>query len=688
MAVMFADTFFDSVGDLQLRDQSRVIEFVNRFQKNPANPGVRLERLHGSSRDLWSGRITQDLRCIILQDGEHWALLHANRHDAAYRWAERRKVGRHPVTGVIQIVESIEAAPEVQAVVDATPPEAAALLAEHADDYLLSLGVPEDWLPTLRKVADEDQLLVVIAKLPPEVGERLLSLAAGELVTPPAPIAPDVSPADHPDVRRRFFVAEDSDELLRALEAPLERWIAFLHPSQRSLVEGSYKGPVKVSGSAGTGKTVVAMHRARHLARRGRRVLLTSFVKTLCKNVEHSLRLLCSAKELERITVSTVHSQALSLLRRVDPKIQPANDAAIGDLLAELGRRDASGFGLDFIRAEWTAVIQAQGIRTWAEYRAARRTGRGTPLSTRDRKALWKVFAGVHARLGQAGMLDWPGICRRVTDLLESGKLESPYDAVVVDEVQDLEPPGLRLLAALCAHAPGQLMVVGDAGQRIYPGGFGLGSLGIKVRGRSHVLKINYRTTEQIRRAADRVLGAVEDDMDDGQEARDRTRSLLRGPAPSLRGWPSSGEEQAGAVETIQRWRAEGLQPEAIAVFARTKRVLEELEKGLRGAGVAAHRLSDEQRPAKGSVRLGTMHRAKGLEFKAVLLVGCDAGQLPNEGVLRHLSDPQDREHAEARERRLLYVAMTRARDELAVSWSGAPSPFLAELVESSGEGG
>lgn len=685
MAVMFADTFFQSVGKLELRDQSRVIDFVNRFQNNPANPGLSLERLHGRSGDLWSGRITQDLRCIIHQDGEHWALLHANRHDAAYRWAERRRVGRHPVTGIIQVVESVETVPEVRAVVDSTPPEAPALLADHADDYLLSLGVPEDWLPTLRKLVDEDQLLVVIAKLPDEVGERLLSLAAGETVTPPTPVPADASLIDHPDVRRRFFVAEDSDDLLRALEAPLERWIAFLHPSQRALVEGNYNGPTKVSGSAGTGKTVVAMHRARHLARQGKRVLLTSFVKTLCKNVEQSLRLFCSTQEQERITVSTVHSQALSLLRRTHPKIQPASEPTIRDLLAELGRRDAPGMRQDFVRAEWSAVIQAQGIRTWAEYRSARRTGRGTPLSTRDRKALWKVFAGVHARLAQANTLDWPGICRRVTEQLEAGELESPYDAVVVDEVQDLQPPELRLLAALGARAPGDLMVVGDAGQRIYPGGFGLGALGIKVRGRSHVLRVNYRTTEQIRRAADRVLGTVDDDVDDEQEARDRTRSLLQGPTPDLHGCESSDQEMKGAVDTIRRWMDDGLRPEAIAVFARTKRVLDELSTVLREAGIAAHRLADDDRPPKGSVRLGTMHRAKGLEFKAVLLVGCAEGQLPSEGVLRHLSDPQDREQAEARERRLLYVAMTRARDELALSWSGTPSPFLDALVSVEG---
>ncbi|MCX4239769.1 3'-5' exonuclease [Paraliomyxa miuraensis] len=684
MAVMFADTFFLSVGKLEPRDQARAIDFVNRFQANPANPGTSLERLTGRSRDLWSGRITRDLRCILHQDGEHWALLYADHHDEAYRWAERRRVGRHPVTGIIQVVETVEAVPEVQRVVEAAPADAPLLLEAHDDAYLLSLGVPEDWLPTLRKVVDEDQLLVVIDKLPPDVAERLLALAAGDLPTPPAPVAADAPLLDHPDVRRRFFVSEDSDELLRALEAPMERWIAFLHPSQRALVEGDYKGPVKVSGSAGTGKTVVAMHRARHLARQGQRVLLTSFVKTLCKNIEQALGILCSPTERERITVSTVHAQALSLLRRVEPRIQPASESAIDDLLVELQRREAPGFSLEFVRSEWSAVVQAQGLRTWAEYRTARRTGRGTPLSTSDRKTLWKVFTGVHARLASTGLLDWPGVCRKVADRLEAGELQSPFDAVIVDEVQDLSPPELRLVAASCAEHPGHLMVVGDVGQRIYPGGGGLSKHGIAVRGRSHVLELNYRTTEQIRRTADRMLGVI-DDEDQDRTRRDRTRSLLRGPTPVLQGYANVTQEHLGAVERVRAWISEGLQPEELAVFARTKRVLDEVDAALHEAGVPTRRLADDERPPRGVVRLGTMHRAKGLEFKAVLLVGCTRGQVPSEGLLRHLGDPQDREQAEDRERRLLYVAMTRARDELMLSWAGAPSPFLDGLSHEGG---
>jgi len=325
--------------------------------------------------------------------------------------------------------------------------------------------------------------------------------------------------------------------------------------------------------------------------------------------------------------------------------------------------------------------VRVQGIASWGEYRQARRTGRGRGLSVKERKVLWRVFGGALEGLATRSLLDWPGLCRRADELLAEGRATSPHTAVVVDEVQDLKPPELRFLGTLCARRPGNLLVCGDAGQRIYPGGFSLRALGIRVVGRSSVLRINYRTTEQIRRAADRVLGDVCDDMDGGEERRTGTRSLLRGPAPRLVGHASAQDEIAAGVAEIRRWLGDGLATEAIGVFARTGKRTNELGQALSAAGIPWRRLSDKEAAERGGVQLGTMHRAKGLEFKVVLVLGCSDREVPSPVALRGVDDPLDREAAEARERRLLYVAMTRARDELTVSWSGSPSRFLAGLV-------
>ncbi len=683
-SVIIAPQLFQSIAQLPAADQARVIEFVGTFQANPAHPSLRLERVNRArSRGIWSGRVGRGVRAILYKDGDTWAILHAAKHDDAYDWAERREVGRHSVTGSLQIVESVETVREVERVIEVlVQPQQAPVFEASDDDYLLSLGVPETWLPTLRQVRDDDQLLVVCEKLPPDVAERLFDVAAGEFVTPPAPLPPERPVIEATDTQRRFYLVEDAEGLAAALEAPMERWIAFLHPSQRALVERDFAGPAKVSGSAGTGKTVVAMHRARNLTQQGEEVLLTSYVTTLCENIERNLRLLCTPAELERINISTVHKQALAIVNQVAPRMRPAQDDDIRSLLDQLRIRHAPAYEKKFVQAEWDSVVRLQGIDSWDEYRGARRTGRGRGLPVKERMVLWQVFGGVLEALEGRGFLDWTGLCRRAEEYLNEGRASSPYSAVVVDEVQDLKPAELLFLKALCAAKPGNLMLCGDTGQRIYPGGFSLSALGIEVRGRSTVLRINYRTTEQIRRLADRMLGELSDDMDGGGESRRGTRSLLRGPVPQLAGHRSDEVELSAGVAEVRRWLGDGLAPEAIGIFSRTNKRIEALCDSLSEAGIAWRLLSENEPGAAGAVQLGTMHRAKGLEFKAVLVIGCADTVVPSAGVLRGMDDPQDREAAEARERRLLYVAMTRARDELTVSWTGTPSRFLAPLLK------
>lgn len=688
--LMIADSVFDAVEDLNAIDKGRVLDCLSKLKKNPAHPSLSLERVTKAlSPDVWSARASRELRMILRREGNVTWAVHVGAHDPAYEWARRHKVERHDVTGALQIVEAVEAAEEVRRTIQPPVDEAEAAppprFAPHADAYLLSLGVPADWLPVVREVRTDDHLLAVCTKLPQDVADRLFALAGGELVTPPTPEPTGAGAAANPDVQRRFYVADDEDELRAALEAPHARWIAFLHPSQRTLAENTFRGPVKVTGGAGTGKTVVAMHRARNLARQGKRVLLTSYVTTLCANIHRSLRLLCKDDELRRITVSTLHSEALALVRSVHPKLSPANDDEVRATLDRVLRSSCPpGFDAAFVRAEWTNVLQNQGIGSWDEYRVARRVGRGRALSVKERRTLWTAFEAVLADLARRDLSDFPGVSRQATALLEAGKAASPYDAVLVDEVQDLRPPALRFVRALCAAAPGQLMLLGDASQRIYPGGFSLSALGIEVRGRSHVLRINYRTTDQIRRAADGALGDLTDDLDGAQERRTPTRSLLRGPKPVRAGYPDAAAEDAAAVARIQAWVASGIPAEAIAVFSRAaQRRVDSLEKALHAAGVATHRLADDSSDDVAGVGLGTLHRAKGLEFRAVLILDASEGTLPSPGALRGVTDPQDREDTLTRERHLLHVGMSRARDELAITWAGKPSPFVAELPAS-----
>lgn len=672
--VIIARPFFDSLCRLGATDQARVNEFIQRFQADPARPGVSLERVQGArSKDVWAARATRDLRVILYKDGATWAILYVNHHEQAYDWAARREIGRNSFTGAFQIVEPVEIVREN--VLEFPRRQSPPLFASCSDAYLLSLGVPEIWLPTLRRLRDDTRLLDVCASLPSEVSDRLIDLVVGKRVVPPQPIAAD-RPATEAADGREFYVVRSAADLDAALKAPMQRWITFLHASQLDLVQRVFSGPARVSGSAGTGKTIVAMHRARHLARQGEKVLLITSATTLAENIARNMDLLCAPSERQAITVSTVYQQARDLVRRVDRGARLASPQEIDRLLHTLGAQHAPLYDAHFIRAEWHRVVRPQGLRSWESYRDARRAARTRTLTVAERKILWKVFGGVIAELDRRNTLDGVGMALRAEALLTQGTVASPCTAVIVDEVQDFSPAQLLFVRALCAQHPGNLMLCGDAGQRVLCGGFSLGALGIDVRGRSTVLKINYRTTEQIRRVADQLLGTSTDDMDGGEEPRGGVKSIRGGPTPVLRGYESPDEELAMAIQQIRAWLAAGHQPGSIGVL--TYSHPEKISQALKAASLPWCPIS---RQDSRRIHVGTMYQARGLELKLVLVLGCSAGVIPDARALRGADDAHERNDVLLRERRLLYVAMTRARDELVVSFSGKPSPFIEPLL-------
>ena len=691
-AVNVARTFFASVNRLSTTDRGRVMDFFAKFMDDSSSPGLNYESIRSAAdNNVKSARITQDLRTILFQKNGQATLLYAGHHEDAYRWASGRRVEHHPVTGSLQIVEAVES---IQAALpDPVTIQAPRLFADYDDAYLLSLGLPPDWLTVVRQITNEDQLLGVATRLPEEVAERLLTLASGELVTPPIPISPDLPLDQNEDNQRRFVVIKDVAEIKSILDRPIDDWVRFLHPSQRNLVTKEFRGPSRISGAAGTGKTVVGMHRARALAARGLKVLMTSFVGTLCRNIERNIDVLCACTQQEfdatvrsRITVDTVHKIALTIVKRIDNRVKPVDGEQLERILSRRNSQSGFLFETGFPLAEWNGVIDPQGIQSWEQYRSAPRTGRGKPLTVKQRRDAWTIFQGAIDNLKQQALYTWSQICTKAVELLESGQVESPFDAVIVDEVQDLQPQELRLLAALTKKSPANLMLLGDAGQRIYPGGFSLSRLGIDVRGRSTILRINYRTTDQIRRFADQLLPKKSDNFDDAVEDR-RSRSLLTGPIPHLHGCTTEHQQQQYVVEQIKHAMTNGLQASDIAVFARSHKHLEAVDRAVAASGVPVHHVgkSGESGEAEG-VNFATMHRAKGLEFKIVFVINCASDIIPHRYTLTLLTDQADIDAGMERERQLLYVAITRARDEAFITWVGEPSEFLLpHLISDSG---
>ena len=217
---------------LNNEERGRVFTFIMKFDEDPSHPSISLERVQqAKSPNLWSGRVSKELRAILQKEGETWIAVYVGRHDEAYDWASKHFVGKHPLTGKWQVVST----PVVTDSDLADTGNSPALFASRPDNYLLSLGVQEIWLPTIRQIRSDDELLNVVEKLPQDVGERLLDLAAGKLVTPPAPVPLQASPVENEDASRDLIVVKSRDELRMILDAPMAKWIAFLHPTQKRL---------------------------------------------------------------------------------------------------------------------------------------------------------------------------------------------------------------------------------------------------------------------------------------------------------------------------------------------------------------------------------------------------------------------------------------------------------------------
>ena len=688
MQFRIANTFNESLSKLTERERSRVKETVFDLQVNPAQPGHQLHRVE-AARDpgFWSVRVNLDVRIIVHRSADNFLLCYVDHHDEAYRWAERRRIETHPTTGAAQIVELRETTREVpvftHGAVSSQPEPKPALLAGRSDAELLEYGVPSDWLETVRG-ADEDSLLELVEHLPAEAMESLVQLATGGIVQRPEVVPAGTDPFDHPDARRRFRVVSDVEELERALEYPWEQWAIFLHPAQRAIVERHFSGPARVSGSAGTGKTVVALHRAVHLALQEEyaRVLLTTFSDPLALLLHNKLRVLISHEPRlgERVEVRSLDAVADRLYRANFGQITVASRESVSAAIrAAMSEHDMGSFTQQFVTQEWERVIDEWQLEDWESYRTIRRSGRGRQLNEGQRQQLWPVFEEVRERLQAQGLMTRAQMLGVLTNLYE-GSDRRPFDYIVVDEAQDLTVPQLRFLAALGTTEPNRMFFAGDLGQRIFQKPFSWKTLGVDIRGRSQTLRINYRTSHQIRSQADRLLGPEIADMDGNSEERKGTVSVFNGPQPDIRTLSSVAEETAMLNEWIANLASEGLTPSEIAVFVRSEAELPRAIAGIEAAGLAHTILTEKMDAVEGAVAVSTMHQAKGLEYRAVAVVACDDNIIPSEARIDAIVEETELDEVYNTERYLLYVACTRARDHLLVTGVRPASEFLTDL--------
>ena len=688
MEFRIADTFTESLARLTGEEQKAVKITAFDLQMHPAQPGMQLHKLD-KARDpnFLSVRVSRDIRLIVHRTAASLLLCYVDHHDHAYRWAERRKLEIHPKTGAAQLVEIRETVQEILIptyVEAARPAPPKARLFEHvAEEALLSYGVPAEWLPDVRQ-ANEDTLLTLADHLPSEAAEALLELATGGKPQAAPPVATGTDPFDHPDAQRRFRVMHNVEELERALEYPWEKWTIFLHPAQRQLVERDYGGPARVAGSAGTGKTIVALHRAVFLARTNpeTRVLLTTFSDTLANALRTRLRRLISNEPRigERLEVHAMNTlgQRLYALHFGRPKI--ATRDVIQPLLAAAAREvTGQKFSQHFLLTEWEEVVDAWQLDTWEAYRDVRRLGRKTRLPEPQRAVLWSIFARVRSQLASQGCVTYAGVFSRLAAQL-ADRTHLPFDFAVVDEAQDVSVAQLQFLAALGAGRPNSLFFAGDLGQRIFQPPFSWRALGVDIRGRSRTLHINYRTSHQIRMQADRLLGPELSDVDGNTEQRVGTISVFNGPPPTIRVLASAADESHMVGTWLVDLGNAGVMPHEMGVFVRSPAELDRARAAVEHAGLPFKVLDENVETTGGHVSISTMHLAKGLEFRTVAVMACDDEIMPLQARIETVADDADLEEVYNTERHLLYVACTRARDHLLVTGVDPPSEFLDDL--------
>jgi mRNA-degrading endonuclease RelE of RelBE toxin-antitoxin system len=741
--IAISDTFLESLDELPRKERTKVIDFFHKFRNNPNSPGINFEKIKGTQDGkMRSVRITGDFRAVLVQYQDTYLLLFVGRHDQAYHWAEHRKCEINPYTNALQVYETTvvpeNVAPEAPAagifselkendlLAIGVPPDQIGLVRGLSDlgEFINSIrSFPKDVFESLHMIAtgtgtvsevidllkrerqDELQLAKQAAAVQASPEEPAATEAEEEVVPaddlPEAPTEgalPEVAPEEAPEVapealditralesntsRMSFYIVGDEKDLNDIMTQPLEKWRTFLHRTQTKIVTKNYNGPVRILGGAGTGKTVVALHRARFLAQNikdGSKILFTTFTANLAADIRELLRKLCSVEELKKIEVVNLDAYVSEFLRLQGYPFSIVYDDKLKEIWQEaISLSGRSGFSEAFCMDEWSKVVAFNDAYTRVQYLRASRVGRGTRLDRKSRGELFDIFDEYRTILQEKKVRDIETAlyeCRLIADKNKKGPY---YSSIVVDEGQDFSMNAFRFIRSLAGpERPNDIFIVGDTHQRIYKHKVVLGNCGINVRGRSSYLRLNYRTTEETRKFAFALLkGLSFDDLDAGTDAG-ISQSLTHSDPPEVRHFKNASLETNFIADTIQEL-SKAVSLSDICLVARTKKHLAGYaasltEKGIRVFEIMRSRSDDRRIPG---VRLATMHRVKGLEFQYMFVASANFGVIPLQNAIDH-TDKVTEEETTTSEKCLLYVALTRARQKAFITSYGKPSEFL-----------
>lgn len=682
--LMVHRNIFKSFGKLPVKVQKRMAEFIERFQKDPTDVSLGIHSVKESMIDpkVRGASLPDGYRAIIIapDKGDTYMLVHVDTHDEAYDWARNKRFEVHEMTGFFQVFDIKEIEAAANEVMQGSPITSGDYVLGHlSDDELFNAGVPKPLIPAVRAVRSDASLEALSDYLPSDCRDVLYGLAAGmslqevledmlgldEEQTKPS------GTGDFTYIRNTpcfdLILIEGEEHLKDILAASLDEWRIFLHPYQRKLVEWKTNGPLNINGAAGTGKTVVLMHRAVHLARAladlKSRILVTTFTTNLSITVKSLIKRL-GPDIADKIEVTNLHALARTICTRTGWRGRIATDEEIGNVWHEVWLDSTLGelpMSREELQKEFSQVVDPNGIDCEDDYLTAVRTGRPR-ISREQRRSSWCVFRGFVRGLKKRNLLTFEGAIHEARLAVVQGNFPG-YAHVLVDEVQDFSLEALRLVAALSPIKEGTqnpLCTVGDGHQRIYRTKIPLSRAGIDIRGRSRRLKVNYRTSEQIRRFAQGILQGIEiDDLDGGTVSIVGDHSVFKGPDPLIEYCATTKDETSAVVAWVQTLtETHGLATQAICITPYKP----EIREGLTAAGFQTHELKpNEEDPTDilPGIRLGSMKRIKGLEFRAVALACADPSDPLNNPAVADLLSRCER-----------YVAASRAREHLLITLS------------------
>ncbi len=663
--------------------QKRVSELIEEFQQDPHSEAIGLHPLKETMLDAkvrGVKKLPDGYRAIVIapEKGDTYLLVHIDTHDEAYDWARNKRFEVHEMTGVFQVFDAEEIESKARETLHPKTIAADYPLSRLSDDELFTAGVPKPLIPAVRSIQSDAALESLIDYLPPDCRDVLFGLAAGMSLDDAltemlgaGPVAKEAAATGSGDFSKiqeapnfDLVLVEGEEELKKILAGTLEEWRIFLHPYQRKLVTWKTHGPISITGAAGTGKTVALMHRAVHLARglqdSSARVLVLTFTTNLPVTIKHLIRRL-APEVADRIEVTNLHTLARTICSRAGWKGRIAEDEEVNQIWEEVWATHTEELPMtrEELRLEYEMVIEPNGIDDEEAYLAAVRSGRPR-ISREQRRAAWAVFRAFLRGLKKRNLLTVEGAAHEARLAVERGNF-TRYAHVLVDEIQDFSLEALRLIRVVSPideGAPDPLCVAGDGHQRIYRYKVPMSRAEIDIRGRSHRLKTNYRTSQQIRNFAHGILAGLEiDDLNGGVTTTTGDHSVFKGPKPIIEQCKDEKAEAAVIVDWVKKLLDKhNLAAHEICVTPYKSSI----RSALTAAGIATYELKPrEEDPGsdEDGVRLGAMKRIKGLEFRAVAMACADR------------DDPMNNlEQASIRERCERYVAATRAREHLLVT--------------------